>query len=68
MSRFLNPERIFQDLEPKLKALVDKYKNETIYALVISEGVVYIHTEGGLNTTLNEDIEWWDEENKPLSS
>lgn len=68
MSRFLNPERIFQDLEPKLKALVDKYKNETIYALVISEGVVYIHTEVGLNTTLNEYIEWWDEENKPLSS
>lgn len=45
MRNRLNADLIFQELEPKLKVLIDKYENERIYALVISEGVVYIHTE-----------------------
>ncbi|EJL6392480.1 MULTISPECIES: hypothetical protein [Vibrio] len=68
MRRRLNADLIFQALEPKLKVLIDNYESESIYALVISEGVVYIHTEAGFNKTLNEYIEWWDQANKPLDS
>ncbi|EHJ9995246.1 hypothetical protein [Vibrio parahaemolyticus] len=68
MRNRLNADLVFQELEPKLKVLIDKYESERIYALVISEGVVYIHTEVGLNKTLNEYIEWWDVENKHLNS
>jgi hypothetical protein len=68
MRKRLNADLIFQALEPKLKVLIDNYKSESIYALVISEGVVYIHTEAGFNKTLNEYIDWWDQANKPLDS
>ncbi|TOH97020.1 hypothetical protein CGI69_24185 [Vibrio parahaemolyticus] len=68
MRRRLNAESIFQALEPKLRVLIDNYESESIYALVISEGVVYIHTEAGCNKTLNEYIDWWDQANKPLES
>ncbi|EGS6501031.1 hypothetical protein CGH02_22150 [Vibrio parahaemolyticus] len=68
MRRRLNAESIFQALEPKLRVLIDNYESESIYALVISEGVVYIHTEAGFNKTLNEYIDWWDQANKPLES
>ncbi|MDH5916096.1 hypothetical protein [Vibrio splendidus] len=68
MRRRLNADLIFQELEPKLKVLIDNYESESIYAVVISEGVVYIHTEAGLNKTLNEYINWWDQANKPLDS
>ncbi|KJY89378.1 hypothetical protein TW84_12550 [Vibrio neptunius] len=68
MRNSLDADLIFQELEPKLKVLIDKYESEIIYALVISEGVVYINTEVGLNKTLNEYIEWWDLENKHLNS
>lgn len=57
MRNSLDADLIFQELEPKLKVLIDKYESEIIYALVISEGVVYINTEVGLNKTLNEYIE-----------
>ncbi|MDH5923370.1 hypothetical protein L8R85_20300 [Vibrio splendidus] len=56
MRRRLNADLIFQELKPKLKVLIDNYESESIYAVVISEGVVYIHTEAGLNKTLNEYI------------
>ena len=68
MRRRLNADLIFQALEPKLRVLIDNYESESIYALVISEGVVYIHTEAGFNKTLNEYIDWWDQANKPLDS
>ncbi|UPR56510.1 hypothetical protein ITG10_15695 [Vibrio sp. ED004] len=68
MRRRLNADSIFQALEPKLRVLIDNYESESIYALVISEGVVYIHTEAGFNKTLNEYIDWWDQANKPLDS
>ncbi|EMF9034083.1 hypothetical protein V4U61_004453 [Vibrio parahaemolyticus] len=68
MRRRLNAASIFQALEPKLRVLIDNYESESIYALVISEGVVYIHTEAGFNKTLNEYIDWWDQANKPLES
>ncbi len=54
MRRRLNSDFNFQELEPKLKVLIDNYESESIYAVVISEGVVYMHTEFGLNKTLNE--------------
>ncbi|MCC4856713.1 hypothetical protein LMH78_12950 [Vibrio lentus] len=68
MRRRLNSDLIFQELEPKLKVLIDNYESESIYAVVISEGVVYIHTEAGFNKTINEYIDWWDQANKPLDS
>ncbi|NVN83396.1 hypothetical protein [Vibrio sp. Scap16] len=68
MRRRLNADSIFQALEPKLRVLIDNYESESIYALVISEGVVYIHTEAGFNKTLNEYIDWWDQANKLLDS
>ncbi|MCG9544046.1 hypothetical protein L1D37_09715 [Vibrio sp. Isolate33] len=68
MRRRLNADSIFQALEPKLRVLIDNYESESIYALVISEGVVYIHTEAGFNKTLNEYIDWWDQANKLLGS
>ncbi|OED60187.1 hypothetical protein A165_24870 [Vibrio tasmaniensis ZS-17] len=68
MRRRLNSDLIFQELEPKLKVLIDNYESESIYAVVISEGVVYIHTEAGFNKTINEYINWWDQANKPLDS
>lgn len=66
MSQALNADVLYRTIDPLFTSLIHAHQHESLYALVIDQGALFIHTEAGWQRTWKAYQRWWAEEHAHL--
>ncbi|AIS58433.1 hypothetical protein ACK1CN_21980 [Vibrio coralliilyticus] len=66
MSQALNADVLYRTIDPLFTSLIHAHQHESLYALVIDQGALFIHTEAGWQRTWKAYQRWWADEHVHL--